>query len=137
MRPHRHPSPLPLLDHFRVGALDENSDPSQRLAPPITQLLDSRIYQPRGRVLPFSFLRALPLLHELCRFLHRCCRSPVSCGSPVSTWYHRIPFPSGSSISNQLITCSFFWREKTVPDIPPTQLRSRVSGRRFTSGKRR
>src|SRR5882724_4857000 len=28
--------------------------------------------------------------------------------SPVSTWYHRISFPSGSSMSNQLITCPFF-----------------------------
>src|SRR5881409_2794116 len=62
-----------LLDHFGVGLLDENSDPSERLAPPITQLLDSRIYQLRGRVSSFSFLRAaLPLLHGCCRFLHGC-----------------------------------------------------------------
>src|SRR5438876_1633831 len=66
VRPHRNPSPLPLLDHFGVGLLDENSDPSERLAPPITQLLDSRIYQLRGRVSSFSFLRAArPLLHGL------------------------------------------------------------------------
>src|SRR5262245_8729448 len=58
MRPHRNPSPLPLLDHFGVGLLDENADPSERLAPPITQLLDSRIYQLRGSVSSFSFLRA-------------------------------------------------------------------------------
>src|SRR5438552_4027392 len=71
VRPHRNPSPLPLLDHFGVGLLDENSDPSDRLAPPITQLLDSRIYQLRGRVSSFSFLRAaLPLLHGCSRFLH-------------------------------------------------------------------
>src|SRR6202047_3261889 len=64
VRPHRNPSPLPLLDHFGVGLLDENSDPSERLAPPITQLLDSCIYQLRGRVSSFFFLRAaLPLLH--------------------------------------------------------------------------
>jgi hypothetical protein len=55
VRPHRNPSPLPLLDHFGVGLLDENSDPSGPLAPPITQLLDSRIYQLRGRVSSFSF----------------------------------------------------------------------------------
>ena len=55
-----------------VGLLDENSDPSERLAPPITQLIDSRTYQLRGRVSSFSFLRAaLPLLHG-------CCRSPVT-----------------------------------------------------------
>src|SRR6267142_3339037 len=71
VRPHRNPSPLPLLDHFGVGLLDENSDPSERLAAPITQLLDSRIYQLRGRVSAFSFLRAaLRLLHGGCRFLH-------------------------------------------------------------------
>src|ERR1700716_396586 len=58
VRPHRNPSPLPLLDHFGVGLLDENADPSERLAPPITQLLDSRIDQPRGRVSSGSFRRA-------------------------------------------------------------------------------
>src|ERR1700675_728359 len=62
VRPHRNPSPLPLLDHFGVGLLDETSDPSERLAAPITQLLDSRIYQLRGRVSSFSFLRAAPRL---------------------------------------------------------------------------
>src|SRR5262249_53226340 len=77
VRPHRNPSPLPFLDHFGVGLLDETSDPSERRAPPITQLLDSRIYQPRGRVSLFSFLRAaLPLLYGCLRFLHGCCRSP-------------------------------------------------------------
>src|ERR1700736_2829901 len=30
--PHRNRSPLPLLDHFGVGLLDENSEPSERLA---------------------------------------------------------------------------------------------------------
>src|SRR6476620_2328700 len=73
MGPHRNPSPLPLLDHFRVGLLDETSDPSERLAPPITQLLDSRIDQLRGRVSSFSFVRAaLALSHGCCRFLHGC-----------------------------------------------------------------
>src|SRR5438093_10163747 len=67
VRPYRNPSPLPPLDHFGVGLLDENSDPSERLAPPITQLLDSRIYQLRGRVSSFSFLRAaLPLARTYC-----------------------------------------------------------------------
>src|SRR5947207_5306186 len=62
MRPHRNSRgigglpPLHFLDHFGVGLLDENSDPSERLAPPITQLLDSRVYQLRGRVSSFSFL---------------------------------------------------------------------------------
>src|SRR5258705_2104974 len=57
VRPNRNPSPLPLLDHCGVGLLDENSNSSERLAPPITQLLDSRIDQPRRRVSSFSFLR--------------------------------------------------------------------------------
>jgi hypothetical protein len=71
VRPHRNPSPLPLLDHFGVGLLDQTSDPSERLAPPITQLLDFRIYQLRGRVSSFSFLRAaLAVLHDCCRLLH-------------------------------------------------------------------
>src|SRR5438093_581176 len=74
VRPHRNPPPLPLLDHFGVGLLDENSEPSERLPPPITQLLDSRIYQLRGRVSSFSFLPpkafGVPLLHGCCRFLH-------------------------------------------------------------------
>src|SRR5713101_8957364 len=69
VRPHRNPrhrvrrlSPFQLLDHLGVGLLDENSDPRERLALPITQLLDSRIYQMRGRGFSFSFLRAaLPL----------------------------------------------------------------------------
>src|ERR1019366_6275701 len=70
VRPHRNPPPLPLLDHFGVGLPDENSDPSERLAPPVTQLLDSRIYQLRGRVACFSLFRAaLPLLHGCCRLL--------------------------------------------------------------------
>src|SRR5262245_7082928 len=84
VRPHRNPSPLPLLDHFGVGLLDENSDPSERLAPPISQLLDSRIYQLRGGVSSFSFLRgALALLHGCCRFLDGCCH--LQCSSWPST----------------------------------------------------
>src|SRR5436190_8404024 len=35
--------PFPLLDDLGVGLADEHSDPSERLAPPITELLDSRI----------------------------------------------------------------------------------------------
>src|SRR5215470_12579331 len=34
-------TPLHFHSSFGVGLLDENSDPSERLAPPITQLLDS------------------------------------------------------------------------------------------------
>src|SRR5262245_11306000 len=69
VRPNGNPSPLPLLDHFGVGTLDEIPDPSERLAPPITQLPDSRIDQLRGGVAHSSFLRAaLPLLHGCCRF---------------------------------------------------------------------
>src|SRR5437773_8297703 len=58
-----------------VGLLDENSDPGERLAPPITQLLDSRIYQLRGRVSSFSFLPPKAFVVPL---LHGCCRWPVT-----------------------------------------------------------
>src|SRR5437899_11337721 len=64
VRPHRNPSPLPLLDHFGVGLLDETSDPSERFAPPITQLVNSRIYQMRGRVSCFCLVRAAAVLRD-------------------------------------------------------------------------
>src|SRR5262249_41427497 len=77
VRPHRDPqhrvrrlSPFHLLDHFGVGLFDENADPGERLAPPITQLLDSRIDQMRGRGASFSFLRAALSLFHGCCFLH-------------------------------------------------------------------
>src|SRR5437764_6679633 len=67
------------MNHFELRPFfpDEHSDPSERLVPPITQLLDSRIDPLRGRVSSFSFLdAALRLLHGCCRFLHGCCRRP-------------------------------------------------------------
>src|SRR5262245_53707043 len=75
MRPHRNPSPLPLLDHFGVDLLDENSDPSERLAPPITQLLDSRVYPLRGRASSWRRLswRPSPTSWRSCRPL---CSAP-------------------------------------------------------------
>src|SRR5205807_8032135 len=71
VRPHRNPSPLPLLDHFGVGLLDETSDPSERLAPPITQLLDSRIDQLRGRL---AFRLIADLLHVVSSIPSICAR---------------------------------------------------------------
>jgi hypothetical protein len=56
------PSPLPLLDKFEVGLLDENSDPSERLAPPITQRRDSRIDQLGESPLPFLPFEPLMLV---------------------------------------------------------------------------
>ena len=53
------PLDFSLLDHFGVDLLDEYSDPGERLAPPITQLLDSRIDQLRGRVPPFPSFEPL------------------------------------------------------------------------------
>src|SRR5688572_3657550 len=68
VRPHGNPSPLPLLDHFRVGLLDENADASERLAAPITQLFDTRIDQLRrslllvhGLVISLAPSRAVPM----------------------------------------------------------------------------
>src|SRR5262245_7943581 len=85
MRPNRNPSPLPLLDHFGISLLDETSKPSERLASPITQLLNSRIYQLRGRVSSFFLLRAPRVLLHVCRrFLHGCCRPLVTSVSQLS-----------------------------------------------------
>src|SRR5215207_10066511 len=72
MRPHqntahriRRLSPFHLLNHLGVSLLDEPSNPSQRLAPPIAQLLDSRLDQLRGRGFSVSSRRAaLDLFHE-------------------------------------------------------------------------
>src|SRR5262249_49835736 len=71
VRPHRNPghrvrrlSPFHLLDHIGVGLLDEHSDASERLGPPIIQRLDSRIDEMRGRASSLSSLRAaLGLFH--------------------------------------------------------------------------
>src|SRR6267154_4256162 len=35
VRPHRNPSPLPLLDDFGIGFLDQGTEPAEHLAPPI------------------------------------------------------------------------------------------------------
>src|SRR3954451_19742940 len=50
VRPHRNPSPLPLLDDFGIGFLDQGTEPAEHLAPPVVQLLDSRVYQLRRRL---------------------------------------------------------------------------------------
>src|SRR6516164_8239769 len=70
---------IPACDHFGVGLLDESAQASECLAPPILQLLDPRIDQLRGRLFSFAFLRAaFALLHCGHRFLHGCCRSPIT-----------------------------------------------------------
>src|SRR5581483_4561713 len=40
VRPHWRPPPLPLLDHVRVGGLDERADPRERLPAPVVELAD-------------------------------------------------------------------------------------------------
>src|SRR4051794_13332462 len=35
VRPHRNPSPLPLLDDFRIGFLDQSTEPAEHRAPPV------------------------------------------------------------------------------------------------------
>src|SRR5262249_58290765 len=70
VRPPRPSSPLPLLDHWGVGLFDENPDPSQHLAPPIPQLLNSRIDQLSDRLACIFLPRAaLPLLARCCLLL--------------------------------------------------------------------
>ena len=55
VRPHRNP-PLPILDHLRVGLIDESPDAGERFAPPGAQLFDFRIDQLGGRGFLFSIL---------------------------------------------------------------------------------
>src|SRR6266545_3982536 len=55
VRPHwnswmRRLSPLPLLDHFRVGLFDEGAKPGEGLAPPVAQFFDPCVYQLRWRL---------------------------------------------------------------------------------------
>jgi len=71
VRPHGDPSPLPLLDHFGVGFLDEGTDPGQRLAAPVVELIDPRIDESSGRVvvLRAGLLHVHPLV--ACPVRHR------------------------------------------------------------------
>src|SRR5215470_12029784 len=76
VRPHRNPSPLPLFDDFGIGFFDQGAQPAEHLAPPVAELLDSRVDQLRRRL---AFLRPA-LLHARfsskwgasppCRFKH-------------------------------------------------------------------
>src|SRR6516225_4309779 len=76
VRPHRNPSPLPLFDDFGIGFFDQGTQPAEHLAPPVAELLDSRVDQLRRRL---AFLRPA-LLHARfsskwgasppCRFKH-------------------------------------------------------------------
>lgn len=79
-------SPFHLLDDFGIGLLDEPADLCEPLAPPVTQFLDSRIDQLRGRVYPINVFRAGLRLHGSYR-------STVNCVSSTSTCYYRISFP--------------------------------------------
>src|SRR5512135_3576783 len=47
VRPHRYSSPLPLLDHVRIGLFDHGAYPGERGAAPVAQLLDPRVDQSR------------------------------------------------------------------------------------------
>src|SRR4030095_583018 len=61
VRPHRHPSPLPLLDDVGVGFLHERTETAEHLAPPVAPLLDPRVDQLRWR----PALRRPALLHTV------------------------------------------------------------------------
>src|SRR5947209_15376564 len=58
MLPHRNAAPLPFLDDFGIGLLDEAADVRQRLAAPIAELLDPSIDQLRRRGGCFRWCRA-------------------------------------------------------------------------------
>src|SRR5271166_1672500 len=45
--PHRNASPLPLFGNPGDGLFDQSTQPRERLAAPVAQLLDPRVYQPR------------------------------------------------------------------------------------------
>src|SRR5437868_2382312 len=68
VRPHRNPSPLPLLDNLGIGFLDHGTQPAEHLAPPVVQFLDSGVYQLRGRL---AFLRRALLHARLSSFVPR------------------------------------------------------------------
>ncbi len=68
VRPHRDPSPLPLLDHFGIGFLDQGPEPAKHLAPPVAKFADSRVYQLRSGL---AFRGLLPPLIVDLRFLSR------------------------------------------------------------------
>src|SRR5262245_4990014 len=59
VRPHRNPSPLPLLDDFGIGFPHQCAEPAEHRAPPVAEFLDSRVDQLRRRL---AFLRPA-LLH--------------------------------------------------------------------------
>src|SRR5262245_34734520 len=65
VRPHRNPSPLPLLDDVGIGFLDQGTEPAEHVAAPVAQLLDSRVDQLRRRL---TLLRPA-LLHACFSFL--------------------------------------------------------------------
>src|SRR5262249_10551222 len=69
VRPYRNPSPLPLLDDFGIGLLDQGTEPAEHLAPPVAELLDARVDQLRRRLalLRPALLHARSPSFELCR----------------------------------------------------------------------
>ncbi len=48
--PRRDAAPLPLLDDFGIGLLDQGAEPAEHLAPPVAELLDPRVDQLRRRL---------------------------------------------------------------------------------------
>src|SRR5262249_35547674 len=50
VRPHRNALPLPLLGDLGIGFLDQRTEPAEHLAPPVAELLDSRVDQLRRRL---------------------------------------------------------------------------------------
>src|SRR5215471_1643418 len=83
--PHGDASPLPLLDDFGIGFLDQGAESAERLAAPVAELLDSRVDQLGRR---FAFLRAA-LLHVPSLPWSRdlpCPLGRVNLGSPPRKW---------------------------------------------------
>src|SRR5690242_3717403 len=67
--PHRNASPLPLLDDFGIGFLDQSAQPAEHLAPPVAQFPDSPVNQLRRRL---TFLHCA-VLHVPCLYQRASC----------------------------------------------------------------
>src|SRR3989442_11242630 len=103
VRPHRNPSPLPLLDHLGVSLLDQCAEPGEHLAPPVTQLLDPLVYHPRWRLsLPFLLFLAAHVRHH---------RAPTNGGRGSRadsswSWIDLSQTPRGTPARLRIVTAS-------------------------------
>src|SRR5262249_16375291 len=99
VRPHRN-APLPFLDDFGIRFLHQSAQPAEHLAPPVAELLDSRV-DPLGRRLAALLTGAL---------VHVQLRSPSSGYYP--TWASE--YPNVRYGSKAVIDCLYFPTRKRL-----------------------